>query len=151
MREFDRQLLRLKEALGILDDQDVATTLGMTKAAFSARKTRGVFPEDKLASLAVRRPELKLDVGYVMTGKRQELERRLAAIRTATDIAARTTDDQTALNDVQGLVFNALVAQLSNEEQLLVANFRQANPQGRTAILATAAAVAASSTQGSAK
>lgn len=148
MREFDRQLLRLKEALGKTDDQDVASALGMTKAAFSARKTRGVFPEDKLAALAIQRPELGLDVGYVMTGRHAELERRLAAVRSATDIASRVAEPR-ARYEVQTAAFSALLEQLSPEEQLLVANFRHADSQGRTAILATAAAVAAaSSTQG---
>ena len=40
----------------------------MTKAAFSARKKRGVFPEKELYALAAKRPELGLDVDYVLTG-----------------------------------------------------------------------------------
>ena len=65
---FDQQLFRLKEALTAHEDQEVAVALGMTKAAFSARKKRGVFPEKELYALAAKRPELGLDVDYVLTG-----------------------------------------------------------------------------------
>lgn len=93
MRAFDSQLLRLKQALGTPDDQDVARMLGMTKAAFSARKTRGAFPEDKLKALANDKPELRLDVKYVLTGVSDALERRMAAIQSTTELAVRLYPD----------------------------------------------------------
>lgn len=67
---FDQQLSRLKKVLEVREDQEAATALGMTKAAFSARKTRGSFPEKELRALAQRRPELGIDVEYVLTGGR---------------------------------------------------------------------------------
>lgn len=72
MKIFDEQLLRLKQAAGMTADQDVAALLGMTKAAFFQRKSRNAFPEEKLLALSARRPELGLDVTYVMTGQRPE-------------------------------------------------------------------------------
>ncbi len=69
MESFDAVLRRLKDALGVKDDQDVARALGMNKAAFSARKSRGSFPNDLVHALASRRPELGLDVPFVLTGK----------------------------------------------------------------------------------
>lgn len=72
MKIFDEQLLRLKQAVGMTADQDVAALLGMTKAAFFQRKSRNAFPEEKLLALSARRPELGLDVTYVMTGQRPE-------------------------------------------------------------------------------
>lgn len=69
MQEFDQQLLRLKAQLRVTSDQDVAALLGMSKAAFSDRKRRGSFPVDKLQALAHQRPDLPLDVLYVLTGK----------------------------------------------------------------------------------
>jgi transcriptional regulator with XRE-family HTH domain len=80
-RPFDEQVARLKRALGVADDQAVAKALGLSKAAFSNRKQRGAFPEDKLFALATRRPELKLDVRYVISGKSiaEEVVRRLDA------------------------------------------------------------------------
>lgn len=79
MREFDAQLLRLKQALGVTEDQDVATALALTKAAFSDRKRRGAFPEDKLFALQARRPELGIDATYVLTGERLSASERVKA------------------------------------------------------------------------
>lgn len=68
MNNFEEQLLRLKQAVKLTADQDVAALLGVTKAAFSDRKKRGSFPEDKLWALAKKRPELDLDTHYVLNG-----------------------------------------------------------------------------------
>ncbi|PZP64197.1 MAG: hypothetical protein DI597_00860 [Pseudoxanthomonas spadix] len=87
MRLFDEQLLRLKQVLGLVEDQAVASALGMSKAAFADRKKRGSFPEDKLKALAADKPDLRLDVKYVLTGVSDALERRMEAIREATQIA----------------------------------------------------------------
>ena len=70
MNNFDEQLLRLKQAAKTNADQDVAALLGLSKAAFSDRKKRGAFPEDKVWALAKQKPELMIDVGYVLNGKR---------------------------------------------------------------------------------
>jgi hypothetical protein len=75
---FGGALLRLKEQTGLHTDKDVAELLGMTVKAFSARKTRGVFPEDKLFSLVARRPDLKVDATYVLTGERVGPQERAA-------------------------------------------------------------------------
>lgn len=87
MRLFDEQLLRLKQALGLAEDQAVASALGLSKAAFADRKKRDAFPADKLKALAADRPELKLDVKYVLTGVSDALERRLEAISETTQAA----------------------------------------------------------------
>ena len=71
---FAEQFFRLKEALAVREDQDVAAALGMTKAAFSARKTRNSFPETELYALAAKRPDLGLDVDYVLTGITREAQ-----------------------------------------------------------------------------
>lgn len=65
---FEQALLRLKEQLQVQADKDVALTLGLSATAFNDRKKRGAFPEDKLLALSARRPELGLDVGYVLGG-----------------------------------------------------------------------------------
>ena len=67
-KKFDEQLSRLKTVLGVDEDQDVARALGLTKAALSARKTRGSFPADKLYALAAMRPDLGIDVSHVLRG-----------------------------------------------------------------------------------
>lgn len=141
MRLFDEQLLRLKQVLKLTDDQDVADALGMTKAAFSARKTRGAFPEDKVFALAAKRPDLKIDPAYVLTGRSEELERRLQAVSAATAIASKVKGAE-ARGEVQAAAFEALVGALAPDEQELLRHYRTANENGRAAIIATAAAQA---------
>jgi hypothetical protein len=67
-QKFEGQLRRLKAALEVSEDQEVAKALGMQKAAFSLRKMRGTFPSDKLLALAHLRPDLQLDVSYIING-----------------------------------------------------------------------------------
>lgn len=89
MSDFEKILLRLKEQLEASDDKDVAELLGLTDKALSARKRRNAFPEDKLRALAQQRPELGIDVAYVLSGlssaeiqeKRRTLKFRLRALR----------------------------------------------------------------------
>lgn len=85
MNEFDEQLARLRRLLGATEDQEVAAALGMTKAAFSARKRRGAFPRDKLLALKASQPAL--DVDYVLTGVP-----RLRPAQTAGDSRQRNSD-----------------------------------------------------------
>lgn len=141
MRVFDQQLLRLKQVLGLTEDQAVAATLGMSKAAFADRKRRDAFPVDKLKALATDRPELRLDVSYVLSGVNDELQRRLDAVSMATRIADSVQDERSRY-DVQAQVFEALVDQLSTDEQRLVHCFRRANAKGRALMMATAVTVA---------
>ncbi len=115
----------------------MADALGMTKAAFSARKKRGSFPVDKLKALAADRPELGLDVKYVLTGIHDELQRRLTAISTATRIAEGVSGKK-ARYEVQEQVFQALVDQLDADEQRLVHCYRRADPKGKALLIATA-------------
>lgn len=68
MSKFAAQLLRLKQFLGVTKDHEVASALGMTKAAFSNRKQADSFPQEKLAELKKSRPDL--DVVYILTGSR---------------------------------------------------------------------------------
>jgi hypothetical protein len=67
---FIGALNRLKESLGVSKDKQVAEALGLTDKAFNARKARKSFPEIDLLALSARRPELKMDVTYVLTGER---------------------------------------------------------------------------------
>lgn len=64
---FEGKLRRLKEALRVREDQDVAAALGMSKAAFSARKARHSFPDDSVLKLQQStRPNL--NVFFVLFG-----------------------------------------------------------------------------------
>jgi hypothetical protein len=68
MNFFPDQLARLKHALRVSKDGEVAAALGLGKTAFSERKRRGSFPEDELRELARKQPDLRIDVNYVLTG-----------------------------------------------------------------------------------
>ncbi len=74
MNLFDAQVLRLKQTLKVVADQDVAAAIGMTKAAFSERKKRGSFPTKEVFALAAQRPELGLDVDWIVTGSSNKME-----------------------------------------------------------------------------
>ncbi len=78
---FEKILLRLKEQLNIQTDKGVAEILGLSQKAFISRKLRNSFPEEKLLALTVRRPDLKIDVDYVLTGKPSPLMTRAEAKR----------------------------------------------------------------------
>ena len=65
---FSDSLGRLKHYLRVSKDQEVAAALGLSKTAFSERKKRNSFPEKELRALAQQRPELGIDVEYVLTG-----------------------------------------------------------------------------------
>ena len=94
MREFDRQLIRLKETLGVTEDQDVANALGLSKAAFSDRKKRGAFPDDKLLALIAKRPDLGIDFDYVLLGTHSQVFE--ASIKTAAKRPLTSPDERMA-------------------------------------------------------
>lgn len=71
MKIFDGILLRLKAELGMAEDKEVALLLGMSPNAFTARKRRDAFPEEKLLALKSRRPDLQIDETYILTGVRK--------------------------------------------------------------------------------
>lgn len=85
---YQAQLERLRAVLAVREDQDVAAALGMTKAALSARKKRGSFPEKELYALAAKRPELGIDVDYVLTGITADSRGLLEASRARAQRAA---------------------------------------------------------------
>lgn len=68
MNFFEEVTLRLKQQLKVNEDKQVAEYLGMTGKAWTARKRRNSFPEKELWALVAQRPDLKLDVGYVLNG-----------------------------------------------------------------------------------
>lgn len=96
MKNFDEQLLRLKQAVKLTADQDVAALLGMSKEAFHQRKKRDAFPEDKLFALATKRPDLNLDVLGILAG-----DKKHAAIKlTVAELEAALEFD----NDKSGTI-----------------------------------------------
>lgn len=68
MNFFEEAALRLKQQLKATEDKQVAEALGMTGSAWTQRKKRNSFPEKELYALVAKRPDLGLDVDYVLTG-----------------------------------------------------------------------------------
>lgn len=75
---FDEAALRLKQQLKVTEDKQVAEALGLSGNAWTMRKRRGSFPEKELRALAQRRPDLGVDVEYVLTGAALSAHQRQA-------------------------------------------------------------------------
>lgn len=65
---FSQALARLKHALRVSKDQEVASFLGLSKTAFAERKRRNSFPEQELLELCSARPDLRLNFTQIMEG-----------------------------------------------------------------------------------
>ncbi len=65
---FEEATLRLKQQLKLVQDREVAPVLGMTPRAWAGRKKNESFPANELYALAAKRPDLQLDVDYILTG-----------------------------------------------------------------------------------
>jgi transcriptional regulator with XRE-family HTH domain len=78
MNFFEEATLRLKQQLGMTQDQEVAKVLEMTPRAWAGRKKTESFPETEVLALSARRPDLGLDVSYILKGKHaSKMEGRL--------------------------------------------------------------------------
>lgn len=75
---FEAALLRLKGALALQTDKEVAAALGMDPSAFNKRKARGSFPEAEVRALAAER---HFDADYVITGLAQTAKEFIDAAR----------------------------------------------------------------------
>lgn len=102
---FDEALLRLKRQVGTLEDQQVADLLGLKKAAFSARKSRGSFPEKELRALAQQHPEMGIDVGYVLTGVSSATTDAISVLRECTEQVMSLGLSSTASIAVRDIVY----------------------------------------------
>jgi hypothetical protein len=108
VNSFDDVLLRFKSAVGARTDKDAGALLGLADKAFNARKRRGVFPIDKLYVLASQRPDLKIDVNYIVTGESKEFRTKIDALREATEAAMKfelPSDYQIVIRDILFAVY----------------------------------------------
>jgi hypothetical protein len=89
MNFFEEAALRLKQQLRVTEDKQAAELLGMTGNAWVLRKRRQAFPVQEIHELAAKRPDLGLDVTYVLTGKtqRETLAERAAAVTVEAALA----------------------------------------------------------------
>lgn len=124
MNFFDEAALRLKQQLKVTENKQVAEALGMTGNAWTMRKRRDAFPETELRALAQQRPELGIDVEYVLTGgtlsthQRREHEKQLeylqalpgsndekrALVNFIGEIAAQTATDNKRASTYRALI-----------------------------------------------
>ena len=88
---FHERLGRLKVALRARKDKEVAEALGLGEKAFNARKARNSFPEKELRALAQQRPELGIDVEYVLTGGMLSTHQRTALKKERDQLQADPT------------------------------------------------------------
>lgn len=77
-------------------------------------------------TMATAMADLGIDVGYVLTGRSEELERRLFAVKQATEIAGSAATRGGKFDpNLQQAVFESLVNALSKDEQELVGAYRR--------------------------
>ncbi|WP_150538949.1 helix-turn-helix domain-containing protein [Actinobacillus vicugnae] len=132
MKNFTDCLNRLKTELSLTMDKDIAAFLGLSKSAFAERKRRGVFPEEALRLADLSNPHLKLDVEYILTGKKGNIHSFLAkhsneVIETAPE-DVMTAEVFITPKDADTNVL------LNFEETLLLSNYRRSDSKGKKAI-----------------
>lgn len=140
MNNFDAQLLRLKQALGVTEDQEAAKALGLSKAAFSDRKRRDAFPDDKLYALAAQKPELRIDTAYVLLGEKKQSALNLTVAQLEVAMAYVAKDGMPLAEQLAraGALVEALNAPLPSDEQALLDAYRQCDEQAKKAVVALA-------------
>lgn len=130
---FSDSLDRLKHLLRVSKDGEVAEALGMKKTAFSERKKRGSFPEKELRTLAQQRPELGIDVDWVLNGSLQERRAAAAAAVYAQSLGA--VPQPAASEPLGGLA-------ATDQESALVAHWKRCLPSDQQLLVALAASLA---------
>lgn len=92
---FEAALLRLKGALALQADKDVAGALGMAPSAFNKRKARGSFPEAEVRALAAERG---FDAEYVISGVAQAALEMIQAAREGRPLKKVSANDAALLS-----------------------------------------------------
>lgn len=137
MSFFEDAALRLKQQLKKTTDKGIAEDLGLSQVAWVGRKKRGNFPEKELYTLAAKRPDLNLDVDYVLTG----IPGAAHAVRDAADAAsdralAAGVDDFPTLKAVR------LASKPTPEETALIADWRKCSEDDQALLISLAASLA---------
>lgn len=129
---FQEATLRLKQQLEVTQDKEVARFLGLSPRAWAGRKQSNAFPEIELRALAQQRPELGIDVDYVLTGG-----------LAGPNVAVAMGRDPAAVAGPVAVALGTDVQAVQGDEARLLAAFRAADSAGRTAILMAATGIAA--------
>ena len=136
MNFFEEATLRLKQQLKVTEDNEVAELLGLKPTAWAMRKKRQSFPEKELYALAVKRPELNLDVDYVLTGIAREAHARLDAESGA---GQRAADTGAGFSEIRAAI---LAAKADPMETALIVAWRKCSKEDRTLLSRLAASLA---------
>jgi transcriptional regulator with XRE-family HTH domain len=92
---FEAALLRLKGALQVTTDREVAEALGMSPNALNERKRRDSFPEDRVRALAAK---LHFDAEYVIGGVAQAALEVIEAARDGKPMKKVSAEDAALLS-----------------------------------------------------
>lgn len=141
MDNFLEILLRLKQMAKLETDKEVAALLGMSVKAFTARKARGVFPEDKLFALVAKRPDLVIDPQWVLhgtTAKERFMDRHEQPPANYTVLAEEVMRDARNIAEPRG---DGDLMKLSPREKALIENYRGSSEEGKRAVETTASAL----------
>lgn len=145
MNDFAQQLGRLKIALGKSKDVEVADALGMAKTALAERKRRGSFPDRELYALAAKRPDLKIDVAYVLTGITSESHARLNELQAGLDLAAANGASTFSEMKMGGQLMAQQMGQarptLSPDELALLTDYRALDARAKAGVRALMAGI----------
>lgn len=129
----EARLRRLKFVLGKDKDKEIAELLGLGEKAFNARKSRNSFPIKELRALAQQRPELGLDVDYVLSGVAR-LPDMEGVVQARVAAMARVSP--------QAVLPQPADAPPAQQEKQLLTDFRACDVPGRAALLLVAQAMA---------
>ncbi|UZA23865.1 helix-turn-helix domain containing protein [Moraxella bovis] len=142
MKNFIDILNRLKLALGVSMDSEVADFLEMKQSAFAGRKKRNSFPDEQLRLVAAKHGDLNLDVEYILTGDSDYHQQIIRAKDEYLELSALYYQQQkdSKAEKIQLSIFpepnNAnIVVDITDDELQLISNFRKSDLQGQTLIL----------------
>lgn len=144
--DFDRERLqRLREALHVSKDKELAEALGLGEKAFNARKARNSFPVKELYALAAKRPDLKIDVAYVLTGITSEAHSRLNDLQAGLDLAAVSGAGAFSEMKMGGQLMAQQMGQarptLSPDELALLTDYRALDARAKAGVRALMAGI----------
>lgn len=142
---FSDVLSRLKHELRTSKDQEIAAALGMSKTAFSERKKRNSFPEKELYALAATRPDLQLDIAYILTGMPNTVGQAVQQIKDSGRLGDFSALGNT-VGDAQSGKAGAATQTLPPDEQMWLDFYREWSPEVKKRELRRAMGVSPSGT-----
>lgn len=142
MKNFIDVLNRLKLALGVSMDSEVADFLEMKQSAFAGRKKRNSFPDEQLRLIAVKHSDLNLDVDYILTGDSERRKQKQLVqdeyLRKSYEYeqSKRAEKQKNITLSILPEPNNANIAvELTEQELKLISNFRKSDDDGQRIIL----------------